>query len=524
MCRDGLGMVAMRSMHSITDVLCRLSRVHAPGIAGCDPAQHPTGIAMWRSPRGQKRGCGRGRGCPRKSAKLGSHVTASGDDGQPSSQEDPAPMDCESVPGDTLGEAAVDAGIAELDELDDTTDRSSIKLDSEGRVMKNCKLCGNSSSSASPLVPESPLQAKWGELLPWFKGCVANPVGRFCKICVSAYSVALLPSQGPLKGYMKTVSQDPSKHTQCFPSVRIRWIEQHNANPHGRVGLKNFSDCSVTVGSRQEDELQAPEEEFVTEACWAEENKDKETGVRPRRQDFPELGWHQRNFRGTMIWGYCELTGRAGRMKVIKKDTTYVVRCNVLHSGEELREGEAEAKAASARDSVLAKLGDTSRIDFDSVLRIMSGKPAQQDDNDDDASDCDIKADESIESQNPLKAILGKYGGSSGSGGAAGMASASAMPVASRPAASSARSRASAGSGGAVLPGAVPLQTARRSGLEPPPPRVPAPPPTPAPPVPAPPPSQDPVRSWHASPRRPTRARARTTRALRWASTTPRRT
>ena len=281
------------------------------------------------------------------------------------------------------------------------------EVDDQGRSVKKCKLCGVSCFTKTPLVRGSPLQEGWGDQIPWFRGTCDSPVGRFDKPCVLAYNLSMLHDKGPLKVYVKNIAKDPTKHAEEFLPARRKWIENHNANPTGRVGGTSISDVKVTVGSTHTDELEAPEEEFVTEESWANAAF-KRTGVRPRRQDHPELKWKQRKFRGTVFWGYDELVGDPGRFKVRRKDSTHVTRQGNLHDGQELRAGEAEAKAIAARDSLLTKTAELSKMDFDSVLALMQGEPEQAGEGkgkvEENADDDDAKGDELVEAANPFKA------------------------------------------------------------------------------------------------------------------------
>ena len=85
-----------------------------------------------------------------------------------------------------------------------------------------------------------------------------------------------------------------------------------------------------------------------------------------------------------------------------------MTRHNNLHDGQELRAGEAEAKAIAARDSLLTKTAELSKMDFDSVLALMQGEPEQAGEGkgevEENACDDDAKGDELVEAANPFKA------------------------------------------------------------------------------------------------------------------------
>ena len=222
-----------------------------------------------------------------------------------------------------------------------------------------------------------------------------------------------MAEHGPLRAYIKKISADPSSHAEAFPQLRSNWIANHNANPDGRVSVSAVQQTVVDVGNRQDDEMEAPEEEFVTEEAWANEVEQR-TKKRPRRQDHPELQWHQRKFRGQMLWGYRELVGKRGRFKLRKKDTTFVQKSNRIHEGPELREGEADAKVVAACDAMLLKAADVAAFDFESMLKAMEGGDEQPESENDCEDDADLKAEEQLETENQFKTVFQSYGASSG--------------------------------------------------------------------------------------------------------------
>ena len=297
-----------------------------------------------------------------------------------------------------------------FDDGTESTNGSSANCDEQGRLFRTCKLCGCGCFDPTPLTSASGMQWQWGEQIPWYRGTMAAPTGNFCNICVCAYRLGMMAEHGPLRGYIKKISADPSIHAEAFPQRRSKWIANHNANPGGRVGVSAVQQTAVDVGNRQDDQMEAPEEEFVTEEAWANEVEQR-TKNRPRRQDHPELQWHQRKFRGQMIWGYRELVGKRGRFKLRKKDTTFVQKSNRIHEGPELREGEADAKVVAACDAMLLKAADVAAFDFESMLKAMEGGDEQPDDCEDGA---DSKAEEQLETENQFKTVFQSYGASSG--------------------------------------------------------------------------------------------------------------
>lgn len=266
-------------------------------------------------------------------------------------------------------------------------------------------MCGASCWSKSPLVLDSPMQQGWDDQIPWHRGTKDDPRGKLDRICVNVYGLSLQPEHGPLKNYMSFIAKEPTKHAEMFPGIRAKYIENHNKRPDGRVTQKDLT-STVDVGSEQKDELIAPEEEFVTEAAWADELK-MTTGVRPQRKNYPHLPWEQRSFRnGPPMWGYVELVGRRGRFKIKKSDSTFVKRGTRIHSGPELREGEAANKAQIASDAVLAKASDLSSMDFASMLKIMEGQDqGDVDEVHSDSSVADEKADIVVESDDHFQVI-----------------------------------------------------------------------------------------------------------------------
>lgn len=309
---------------------------------------------------------------------------------------------CDDPKEDSVVAAMAGADVASIGDTESSADKTMTIMGDDGRPIKTCKLCGASCWDQTCLVAESPLQVGWNDQLPWYHGTVGNPVGRFCKVCVNSYQLVLFSKEGPLKQYVKAITVDPARHSDTFPQVREQWVQSHNANPMGRVNAKSMMQAQVLVGSRQSDEMEGPEEEFVTEYAWAAEVYDR-TGQRPRRADHPELKWEQRHFRGVSMWGYRERIGRSGRYKLRKTDATYVDRANRLHDGEELQAGEAESKANLARESVLAKASDMASLDFEGMLRLMGGQTKDDEEELSGAED-DVRMDEALEAANPLQA------------------------------------------------------------------------------------------------------------------------
>ena len=286
---------------------------------------------------------------------------------------------------------------------------SSDKHDEQGRTIKTCKLCGASCWSKTPLVLGSPMQQGWGSQIPWHRGAVDSPSGKLGRICVNAYGIVMQPEYGSLKSYMVTMARDPAKHAHIFPGVREKYITLHNEDPEGRVTKKEMGTV-VDVEKRHEDELIAPEEEFVTEEAWANE-VERKTGARPVRSDYPNLPWEQKVFRnGPAMWGYVELTGAAGRFKIRKKDSTAVSRRTRVHEGPEILVGEASNKAQIAAESLLAGWADTSNINFDSMLRLMEGKQEGSEGEGSDSSQAEEKADSVVENQNEFQASATYWG------------------------------------------------------------------------------------------------------------------
>eukprot|EP00975_Prorocentrum_lima_P058415 12256017-Prorocentrum_lima.AAC.1 len=56
----------------------------------------------------------------------------------------------------------------------------------------------------------------------------------------------------------------------------------------------------------------------------------------------------------------------------------------MLHSGEEMFEGEAIEKATAARQNMLSKVADISKVDMDAVMRIMAGGRGDGDEDEED--------------------------------------------------------------------------------------------------------------------------------------------
>ena len=131
---------------------------------------------------------------------------------------------------------------------------------------------------------------------------------------------------GPLKAKHKTIGQYGKflkKHPEenaPFLKQRALWISQANDNPTGRVSKAMLADTQVAIKQAEEDELSAPEENFVTVAAWRkrmaikfpEKGPEEIDKLHPNMYDIPTT---TENFKGKTIEGFYETVGEEGVYK-----------------------------------------------------------------------------------------------------------------------------------------------------------------------------------------------------------------
>ena len=108
---------------------------------------------------------------------------------------------------------------------------------------------------------------------------------------------------------------------------------------------------------KEEDALEAPEEEFIELSVWQSENKfrmPEGSKEQPKPENFG-LKVVQQTFRGKVMIGVNIMTGMPGHYKRRKKDSEAVLRARIENTGaEDLTEDQSHLVFTALRASSLA--------------------------------------------------------------------------------------------------------------------------------------------------------------------------